>query len=125
MRKLNTGSLSGSLFKPAVFSAMQLVLQKFSLKDGKQLRILSGQGETAGTSIRCDRRHCVQVFEYNSTGKEPKGLSELEEGVNIQHCESGICISREISVRPSIQKAEMGMNRLLPTGFLAKVNNKK
>lgn len=43
--------------------------------------------------------------------QEPNGFSELEEGVNtVQHCESGVHISREISVRPNIQKAEMGKN---------------
>lgn len=62
---------------------------------------------------------------WSTIPQEPKGLSGLEEGVNIQHCGSGVCISREISVRASVQKAEMGKNRLLPTGFLAKVNNKK
>lgn len=76
-------------------------------------------------ALPSDVRGVIVCSTLSIIPQEPKGLSELEEGVNIQHCESGICISREISVRPSVQKPEMGKNRLLPTGFLAKVNNKK
>lgn len=65
----------------------------------------SGIGQVQALSYTSDMKGVTvcSISKYDTI--ETERLWELEEGVNIQHCESGVHISREVSVRPQCTKA--------------------